>query len=244
MACVDPPELQTQILLALLDEPASASPAVAAHLARCPHCQARATALGRAEGRLAAQLHRIACPDPHALGELQLGLLPADQASTMRAHIDSCPHCQSELRTLTAYMSDLSATIPESPGVIARARSLVAQLIRGSAAGGPALPLLAPIGMRGSMGAPLVYQAEHLQLTLMVEDAASGSPALRDLVGLVTGGPGRVTQAQLLQGDALVAEQAIDPGGNLILGEIAPGKYRLLLSGPELEVLIPELLVA
>jgi hypothetical protein len=52
------------------------------------------------ERALTGKLYRKHCPPPDVLGEMRLGLLPEVQADAARAHLHTCPHCQSEARGL------------------------------------------------------------------------------------------------------------------------------------------------
>jgi hypothetical protein len=47
--------------------------------------------------------------------------------------------------------------------------------------------------------------------------------------------------AHLLRGGELVSEVAVDGMGNLVIGNLAPGSYELILRGPGLEIQIPDL---
>jgi hypothetical protein len=52
------------------------------------------------ERALTRKLYRKDCPPPEVLGEMRLGLLAEAQAEPVRAHLDTCPHCQAEVRDL------------------------------------------------------------------------------------------------------------------------------------------------
>ena len=103
--CVSPPALEDWQLLAWLD--GEAAPEIAAHLAECPSCRERASALDRLQKDLAARLYRLSCPTPEELGDFHLGLLRGEQADAIRVHLRTCPHCQEEIRQLRTYLSEL-----------------------------------------------------------------------------------------------------------------------------------------
>jgi hypothetical protein len=52
------------------------------------------------ERALTRKLYRKDCPPPESLGEMHLGLLPEAPSDAVRAHLDTCPHCQAEVRGL------------------------------------------------------------------------------------------------------------------------------------------------
>jgi hypothetical protein len=52
------------------------------------------------ERALTGKLYRKDCPPPETLGEMRLGLLAEAQAEAVRAHLDTCPHCQAEVLSL------------------------------------------------------------------------------------------------------------------------------------------------
>jgi hypothetical protein len=117
----------------------------------------------------------------------------------------------------------------------------VAELLRGTLAAGNtgmALPALAPLGIRGAISEPLVYQAEELQIVVDREEAASGQPDLYDLLILITGQINPIQTIQLTQGDTILAELEVDSLGNAVLSDVANGEYILRIRDTEREVVI------
>lgn len=63
----------------------------------------------RLEASLRAALYRQNCPTTMELGEYQLGLLAEPDAIRLKAHLDSCPHCQAELNRLSDFLAEEAA---------------------------------------------------------------------------------------------------------------------------------------
>jgi anti-sigma factor RsiW len=233
MRCISSPELNDGQLLAYLDDTADA--AVARHLADCPACRERVRQLARLLGRITVSLYRLDCPASAELGEYQLGLLPRPQRAALAAHLAECPHCRAEVAQLQGYLADLARA--EEPGIVKRARVLVARLIGGTSTPGPALtPALA--GLRGG-DAPLIYEAGDVQITLTVE-ASEQAPERRTLFGLLIGAELTGARAQLWQGAQLTDETTIDAAGNFVLANLDASGYELVISSRELEIHIQD----
>jgi anti-sigma factor RsiW len=235
MTCAAPPELdESQLIAAVEGEPTAA---VREHLALCPHCRARAEDLARLYAGLRARLYRLDCPPAEDLGELQLGVLAAERRATLQTHLSHCPHCRRELQQLDGYLDSLAAELELS--VAERVRVLVARLVRGG--GGPILGI-APAGVRGAGDGALIYEAGATQLALEILPAP-GRPGHSELFGLVSGWEGAGLIVTLLCDGQPVATAEVDPIGNFVLGDLAPGTYELNLRGPGLEVQLPDLRV-
>ena len=192
MACVRLTKLIDGELLAYLAGDADAT--TTAHLAACPECQQRATALATQEHRLTVRLYRRDCPPSLTLSEYELGLLSATESRTIAHHLRRCLHCAKELQILTNYLADVASTIDMAPteGLFERARVLVARLVEelptvdalGSLLTGQ--PSWAAAGVRGDAGAHLVYAVDDVQVILDVQ-ADAQQPAYRVLLGLLLG---------------------------------------------------------
>ena len=235
MQCLSPPELNDSQLLAYLDGVADA--AVETHLASCRSCRQRAQQLARLLGRMTVWLYRLECPASTDLGEYQLGLLPQPQLAGITAHLAECLHCRAEVAQLQGYLADTARD--EEPGIVERARVLLARLLSSS----PPAPALAPAlaGIRGGGDTLLVYEAGDVQVTLTIE-VSQQQPEQRTLFGLVIGAE-QAAQVQLWLGTQLVSEATIDTGGNFVIAGLAAASYQLIISGPGLEVYIQDMQV-
>jgi len=238
MACSLPPELTDRELLVYLDEKTARK--VAAHLEQCPHCYARSQRLAHVQSRLTAELYRVTCPSPTELGEYHLGVLTRDQAAAVARHLPECPHCSREVAQLSGYLGELAADIEFSP--LDRIKVWVAELVSGTGVDRLRTPALAPAlaGIRGGEEGPRIYQAGEVQIAVEIQDDAT-QPDRKMVLGLITGIELRELTGHLWLAGEHVAEAAVDDLGNLIIGDLQPGSYLLILSGPDLEIQIQDL---
>lgn len=239
MTCALPPELNDRELLVYLDNDAGQD--VVAHVEQCPHCRERARRLARLQGRLTAELYRVSCPSPLELGEYHLGVLAADRKVALARHLAECPHCSREVVELKGYLGELSVDLEFSP--LERIRVWVAEIAGGGeGAGRPGVSSLAPAfsGIRGEEEGPRVYLAGEVQIVIEIQDDATQRDR-KILLGLVTGMDARDLVAHLWRGGERVTEAAVDEMGNLVIGNLAPGSYELILHGPGVEIQIPDL---
>ncbi|MEJ2210877.1 MAG: zf-HC2 domain-containing protein [Anaerolineae bacterium] len=238
MNCNSPPPIADRDLLAYLD--GEAGEEVAAHLDRCPHCRERAEELAKWQRALTTRLYRHDCPPASRLGEYHLGLLARDEAAAVGTHLEACPHCRREVAGLDAYLHDLQPSLASRllGGAQERMRVVIARL---SNAGGAALaPAYA--GLRGEEQAPIVYEAQEIQITVEIQDDA-GAPGRKALLGLVIGLEPPDGQVSLWQAGQQIALAPVDELGNFVIPDLAAGSYDLIVSGSEVEVHIQELAV-
>jgi anti-sigma factor RsiW len=241
MSCISPPQPADIDLLAYLD--GESDDQVTTHLERCPHCRERARKLGHLQDHLTARLYRYNCPSTAELGDYHLGLLPQGQEAALAHHLTECPRCAYEVSQLEAYLADLAPAL-EQPGTLEqvtdRVRVLVARLVNGGMTvdlpGQPAL-----VGVRGDEREPLIYEADGVQVVLEV-DQDPDQPERRSILGLVIGvdDPGQL-DVHLWRSDQPVATIQVEDVGNFVISNLAPGRYELIVSGPELEIHIQEL---
>lgn len=246
MTCVSPPELADRDLLAYID--GEADDQVITHLEGCPHCRERARRLARLQDRLTARLYRFDCPSSGELGEYHLGTLPSDRAAAVARHLDGCPRCAGEVAQLRGFLADLAPDLELSPLEQARERIrvLVGRLVSGgSQEGRLRVPDLAPAyaGLRGEPEEPLFYEADEVQVVLDVQDD-SDQPGRKTVLGLVIGldHPAQI-EAHLWRANQHLTTVPIEEMGNFVIPNLEPGGYELILSGPELEIHIQDLVV-
>jgi anti-sigma factor RsiW len=97
-------EITAEDLLAFID--GEASPAVAAHLATCPICSARAAGYARLQDALVRRLYRFDCPPAAALTAFVAGILPPRARTGITAHVRACPCCAADVALLRAAQDD------------------------------------------------------------------------------------------------------------------------------------------
>lgn len=245
MACVSPPELKDWELLTYID--GEADQRVVAHVKRCAYCREKAHRLARLQDRLIAELYRLTCPSPEELGEYHLGILPRDQVAAVARHLAECPHCTREVAQLKDYLTEMAPTLELGPleWVKEQVKVLVARLVSGGPGGRPLKrPALAPAyaGVRGEGEEPYLYQAGDVQIAIEVQDDTE-RPGRKVILGLIIGTEAGVVKAHLWQADQRVAAVPADELGNFVIPNLASGTYELILSGPEVEIHVPELQV-
>jgi len=235
--CEFPPELNDTQLMAYLDD--EANPEIARHLEKCSYCRKKAEALDRLQKRLTSQLYRITCPSPTELGEYHLRTLPASQMLIVSQHLRECPHCVREISQLDEFLVELTPP----PGLIKSARVLIARLIKKPGTdqdtegflGAPAIA-----GVRGEEEEPFIYQTDGIQIVIDVQEDLE-QVGLKTLLGLVTGLETNEFTIQVSQGDQVIATASVDEIGNFIIPHLSPGHYKLILSGPNMELHVQSL---
>ncbi|CAN5863047.1 hypothetical protein BH10CHL1_BH10CHL1_15930 [soil metagenome] len=249
MACIRPPALTEQQLLAWID--GAATDDVAVHVQQCVDCRGRASQLARQQNQLAIQLYRVACPSPLELGEYQLDLLPAARRLSVEEHLATCLHCAQEMQTTAGYLLDFAPPLITAPSpepfhesVGQRLQVLVARLIdtlSGSVIGGGMTPTLA--GMRGEPEAQLVYAVDDLQIIIALPTEPKQLEH-KGLLGLILGlNTEEQVEAQLLQSDRVLMRAMVDEAGNFVFEHLTPGLYTLMLQSPGRKIRIDDLSV-
>ena len=185
--------------------------------------------------QLRNNLYRYDCPPSVELGEYQLQMLPEAQANRIRAHLQACPYCRSELSQLAAFLQDVSQDLDYS--LIERLNIWIAERMPGEA-GGQSLAF----GLRGDSGSNPVYdyQAGGVQITVEIQE---NSHAQRTLLGLALGIAVQGSTANLWQDGERLLSVPLDELGNFIFSAVDPGEYELILTSPDAEYHIQELRV-
>ncbi len=94
--------LTDNVLLSLLNDEIVLDSDAEAHLRHCSRCQARLQEMMELHASLSKLLYRATCPAPETLEDYWAGRLPAAEEKVVRSHVNRCPFCQDELRTLQA----------------------------------------------------------------------------------------------------------------------------------------------
>ncbi|GAB4528559.1 MAG: hypothetical protein Kow0063_04910 [Anaerolineae bacterium] len=242
MECIAPHEITEEQLLAYADGEGNSQ--TSDHIRRCRYCAERVRALTGDQMTLRALLHRAECPDPHTLGEFHLGLLAADEQTTIEEHLKDCPDCAEEIDELEHFLQEVTKPSPV-PTTESPLRRMVAQLASppsGLISRQPALAL------RGAAAAPPdVYQAEDVRVVVGLE--ADGVHAGRKmLLGFTT----RVDQpleslsgayVQLNRRGEMVALEQIDTLGNFVFCDLRSGEYELVVFTGQEQIVIESIVV-
>ena len=217
VGCTEPGAVTPEELVAHADGQAPAH--VRVHLRLCAACRAEARGYAAWQRGLRRGLHRFDCPPALALGEYQLGVLPAEESRRIAAHAAACPRCAEELRSLRSF---LAAEPGPAPGLAARARRLVARLV-------PAQLGPATAALRGGRNAQ-TYRADGIRVALTPTPGRRGRGGLVGLVwsedpaGAPLGGAARLVAADGLSHRAEISEL-----GNFAFADLAAGAARLEL---------------
>jgi len=234
MTCLSPPPTDAE-LLAYLDGDSS----LAAHIAQCPQCRARAQALAQTENLLTKTFARIECPSALELGEYELGLLSSQRSGEIAAHLQHCPSCARELATLQTYLQATETAPAPAPltDLGDKIKTVIATLVQdfGAALSGPGRLSPAMAGVRGNEAAPQIYQAGEYQLALQLQEDPE-KPDKRALYGLLIGDNPGAFEVQLWQAEEVVAHAQVDEYGNFTITEISPGNYSMRLIRPQLSI--------
>jgi hypothetical protein len=236
--CVDPAAIADWELVAYAD--GEALEHVAEHLKRCAACRARLETYRTLEQSLRERLYRLDCPSPDALRAYYWGHLPDGEQARIETHLETCPHCATELAELEQFVASEretpTGTLLDRARVAAeRARLAVARLVSPS-------PNLAP-ALRGETREVLLFEADDVALSLNLEQETTGrytlfgqilSPEPADTVG------GQVEVS--FQGeDRAPVRTAVDANGGFALPDLCPGVYQLVADLPDRRVVVPTL---
>jgi len=211
-----------EAIVAFID--GTTSPEVASHVQGCATCSSDAETLQTAQARLRQALYRFDCPEPHRLGEYELGFVSQEERVQIATHALECSLCTEELQTLRGFLS-VEPTIRE--GVGSQLRRVVAILLAPGQSYSRA-------GVRGADTQLRQYAVDDARLSI------GPGPERGSLVGLLVRGAGALAaQARLIpeHGAAHVAE--VDDLGNFEFEGVSGGTYVLEIQLPD-EIIVVE----
>jgi hypothetical protein len=195
--------------------------------------------MAQRQNQVAKLLFRIECPSPDELRDYQFQLLSPSRADEVALHLAICPHCTREVAMLGEFLAE-PAPAPEESW-LERVKTLVARLAS-SIPPGPQ-GLTPAFGLRGESEGPLLYLVDQIQVSLFVV-ADSARFKRKVLEGQILGVETAGWQAHLWSGETLAATAFVDDKlGDFVIIGLTPGSYRLILTGPEMMVQIPEVQV-
>jgi len=203
---------------------------VASHIQGCAMCSSDAAALQTAQVRLRQSLYRFDCPEPHRLGEYELGFVSPEERVQIASHALECSLCTEELQTLRGF---LAAEPPLAESFGSPLRRVFATLL----SAGPALALG---GVRGAATRLRQYAIDDARLSI--------GPGLErgSLIGLLVPGtrelPARA-EARLLSEDGAHRLAEVDELGNFEFDDVPAGSYVLEIELPDEIIVVEQLAV-
>ncbi len=220
--CINPNEIEDGDLLDWLDGLASEETAV--HIENCAHCQAEAESIRAFTGLMDDSLARSTCPDSETLMFFNNQMLDANEVATVQTHLQTCTHCQAEMRQFTAVSPQtvdatshsLWDTLVEKGQQILRA-ALLPQVASATA-------------VRGQQKETLSYAVDKYAIKL-VQQASNAIDDEWQLEGriLMPDDPIALIEGQvkLWQADAVLAEEQIDEFGYFQFSKLHKGSYTI-----------------
>ncbi|HEY3059522.1 MAG TPA: hypothetical protein VGL99_11155 [Chloroflexota bacterium] len=174
-------------------------------------------------------LYRFDCPQPHALGEYELGLVPTEERVRIAQHAVECDACTADLLMLREYMAtDVSVPQP----MFAQLRRVVASVLMPAAGLGLA-------GVRGADSALRQYRVEGASVSI------GSGPDRGSLIGLLVVDDAQRMQGEvrLLPGQGPALTSDLDELGNFEFFDVAPGAYALEIQLPDEIIVVQHLQV-
>ncbi|RRR69928.1 MAG: hypothetical protein EI684_14325 [Candidatus Viridilinea halotolerans] len=225
--------IRTSDLLAALDGEAAVD--IVQHLTQCGACREAAVALATELAMLHAMVPRSACPAAEAWLRYHEHLLDEAEQVQLTAHLPTCSACRDELALLAEATLDLPA-----PTLIERLRASGQRILEALPQMPRGLPL--PVVRGEAAEQTWNYQVEGFQLLLSYTPALAGAAgSLRGMLQSATGLLPQPAQVSLQRAAEVLAEDVIDEFGYFNLGYVPPDHYQLLLTLPELKIVVAEL---
>src|SRR5262245_2083178 len=235
MKCITSPALEDTKIMSYLEGEAEES--VIAHIKACSFCSEKAEQWTLLQNGLRKQLYRVTCPTQMELGDYHLGLLPDARKLIVAQHVRECPLCRREVAELEKFLTELN---PE-PGFLEPIKALIASLVSGPGVDQNHPDLASAFGgLRGEGDEPFIYQADQVRIVIEVQDDVE-QIGLKILLGLVTGLESNEFTIQVSQGDNVIATTSVDEIGNFLISHLSPGHYKLVLTGPNMEIHVQSL---
>jgi hypothetical protein len=227
-----------------------------AHLDQCDICQQRLARYKHVNSTLVAQVYRRLCPSGTQLSFYCADLLPADEKTTIAAHILDCPLCASEVMETRRFMhevhiDDISLS---DIGFAPRAtiRRVFGQLVRQQAQ----LVLRNGSNNISEKSWPRQYRAESIDLSLHLSRSSNGEYML---IGILTsvdnaesvdafeGAPAElypsIDASDIQDGETATpsCQASVDDLGNIVFKPVPVGDYILIVHLPDQEVIIEDI---
>lgn len=218
------------------------------HLEQCTICQQQLAMYTTTNTLLRAKLYRTLCPSAVNLNYYCLGVVSEEERMHIASHLLDCPSCADEVAEIRRAQASVELYPPGAWSPFAALRRIFATLVVQQAQ--PVTRAMTP-----GTGWPRQYRAETIDLSLHLSRASNGEILL---LGIITStDPNEAVDAfegekvdLYLAPGPLAAEgedaEAILPGfttevddvGNIVLEDIQPGNYVLILHLPDREVIV------
>lgn len=184
-------------------------------------------------------------PSSFELGEYHLGLLSEEKTVQVEQYLKEFPYAQTELNLLQAYLNEPdvepSASTTES-STISQLKVLLAKLTgRTWALPNSHTLQLMPSGLRGLEEG--VYEVDDIYITLGIRDDEE-KVGYKVLTGIIDAeAENKIANALLWRAHSptIIATTAVEDSYEFEFSRLEPGDYELILTGPNLEVHIPDI---
>src|SRR5258708_3323390 len=227
-----------------------------AHLDQCDICQQRLARYKHVNSTLVSQVYRQLCPSGTQLSFYCADLLPADEKTTVAAHILDCPLCASEVLETRRFMHEvhIDDILLSDIGFAPRAtiRRVVGQLVGQQAQ----LVLRNGSSNISEKSWPRQYRAESVDLSLHLSRASNGEYMLLGILTSVDnaesvdafeGAPAELYLAiyasDIQNGETATpsCQASVDDLGNIVFKLVPVGDYILIVHLPDQEVIIEDI---
>lgn len=227
------------ILKYVLDE-APLSQEARAHINQCSTCQQRLASYKGMNAFLTSKLYRSRCPESMELTLYCTGTLSEEERTRIAAHALDCPLCAQEIADTRRFLRDTESL----PSVHNTTRRIVATLIT------PQVSFVTRSAAT-AMVWPRNYRAEAYSLLLSLSPDQNGKHTLMGTLSHVNEEiepdvfEGQEVKLYLLpESDLPIISTFMDDMGSFALHAIPIGTYRLLISLPDCEVVVNEVIIA
>jgi hypothetical protein len=218
------------------------------HLEQCTICQQQLAMYTTTNALLSSKLYRTLCPSAVNLNYYCLGVVSEEERIQIANHLLDCPSCADEVAEIRRTQASVELYPPGAWSPIAALRRIFATLVVQQAQ--PVTRAMTP-----GKGWPRQYRAESLDLSLHLSRASNGEILL---LGIITSADanesvdafeGQKVDLYLAPGPlATEGENAdailpgftteVDDVGNIVLEDIQPGNYVMILHLPDREVIV------
>lgn len=212
-------------IIALIDGDTTTE--VEGHVRDCSTCSNDVNAFATTQSALRQTLYRFDCPEPHALGEYELGLVSTEERVRIAQHALECDACSADLLVLREFMaSEISVPQP----IFSQLRRVVATVLAPATGLGLA-------GVRGADSALRQYRVEGASVSI------GAGPDRGSLIGLlVLEDSARMRgEVRLLPTQGAPLSTALDELGNFEFYDLVPGEYALEIALPDEIIVVQQL---